>query len=428
MLLLHKPIASLSHQDVMEFLSLRLPEGTQLDYKEDVPAQPSKLAQTLAAFANTLGGVLLIGVKEGTDKHPIVPSPGIPLRRGLVEQIQRVAVDHLSPLLVPEVGVVRIPGSDERCFLIVRVPQSLQAPHAIANGREIYVRRGDSSQPESLAELRWIEHLLERRAVPEQRRRSLLQRSLTRFEAVHGYAERRHSPCWAYAYSCPSFPTGALGTEQELYDSLQRRLSEVLVTSEGHRRSEYLQRSAGGVTRGVPFFTARDPWIDASTEGHLMMAELLEELDFKHGGRNGNEADFGILAWDVLKLVTRTLDWCHQLLSGWNWQGHVTLGLVLKRVRGSRLTWHENERSRWDDLHEPPDDPDSQHIRVIDAEVSLEETVLSSEFEKPEALIARLLQRLSWCMGMPPLDSASALQASSKVLAEVRKERLRSTR
>lgn len=426
MLLLHKPIASLSHEDVMEFLSLRLPEGTQLDYKEDIPAQPSKLAQTLAAFANTLGGVLLIGVREGTDKHPLVPSPGIPLRRGLVEQIQRVAVDHLSPVLVPEVGVVRIPGSDERCFLIVRVPQSLQAPHAIANGREIYVRRGDSSQPEALAELRWIEHLLERRAIPEQRRRSLLNRSLARFEAVHHYASQGHPPCWAYAYLCPSFPASALGTEQELYDALQQRLGEVLLTYGDRRTSEYLQRSAGGATRGLQAFRARDLWLDASVEGHLMMAERLEEIELNNARRSENKADFGILAWDVLRLVTRTLDWSHQLLLRWNWQGHVTLGLVLKRVKGSRLTWYKTDNR--DDWDETPDDPDSHHVRVIDHEVSIEETVLSSELEKPEALIARLLQRLSWCMGIPPLSSESAHQASSKVLAEVRKERPKGSR
>ena len=441
MLLLRKPIALITYEDVEDFLNLGLPEGTQLDYKENLPEQPRKLAQTLAAFANTMGGLILFGVKEGTDKQPVVPSPGMPLRRGMVEQVQRTAVDHLWPVLVPEVGLVRIPGDEERCFLVVRVPQSLQAPHAIANGREIYIRRGDSNHPEVLAELRWIEHLLERRSVTEQQRHALLNRSIKRFKTVAGSLLRDYGTPWGYAYVCPAFPVGPLGTEHDLHDSFQEKFVRFQGASmdaiqkdrrrstRGWRHSDrvqpevvQLQRAAGGTTRSEALRNVHDLWLDASVEGHLMMARPFEQIDLQGSLRNQNRAEFGILSWDVVTLFTRTLLWSHQLLSQWGWQGHVVLGLTLKQVEGSRLTWFRNDSydydpDEWDGPHQ--DDSGASNVRVIDGKVSVEETVLSSEMEEPEELVGQMLQRISWGMGMPPLSYDAALDAAAKVVKQL---------
>jgi predicted HTH transcriptional regulator len=51
----------LNWQDVLAFLEQRLPEGSRLDYKGELPANIEK---HLAAFANTQGGLLLIGVDQ----------------------------------------------------------------------------------------------------------------------------------------------------------------------------------------------------------------------------------------------------------------------------------------------------------------------------------------------------------------------------
>ena len=44
---------------------LTLSEGKTLEYKQDL-SSPKNILKTLAAFANTAGGVLLIGIEDGS--------------------------------------------------------------------------------------------------------------------------------------------------------------------------------------------------------------------------------------------------------------------------------------------------------------------------------------------------------------------------
>ena len=58
------PIDNITWSAVEEFCAQGIAEGTYLDYKVEFPTE---LARTIAAMANTLGGVVLIGVEESTD-------------------------------------------------------------------------------------------------------------------------------------------------------------------------------------------------------------------------------------------------------------------------------------------------------------------------------------------------------------------------
>ena len=45
--------------------ALRRPEGKTLEFKRDL-SSPEGLLRTVVAFANTAGGVVLVGVEDGT--------------------------------------------------------------------------------------------------------------------------------------------------------------------------------------------------------------------------------------------------------------------------------------------------------------------------------------------------------------------------
>ena len=68
-----KPITEILWDDVEAFCQQRVPEGTYLDYKQDFPKH---LQKTIAAMANTLGGVILIGVAEDAEGKPVTPVNG----------------------------------------------------------------------------------------------------------------------------------------------------------------------------------------------------------------------------------------------------------------------------------------------------------------------------------------------------------------
>src|SRR5437016_4358660 len=101
-----KSIESIVWQDVLDFLALRLPEGSRLDYKGDLPANIEK---HLAAFANTQGGLLLIGVDQDSDTGaPILPPKCVPLR-GLDARIEQKGLEAVYPGFVPDVRLVEHP-------------------------------------------------------------------------------------------------------------------------------------------------------------------------------------------------------------------------------------------------------------------------------------------------------------------------------
>ena len=118
--------------------------------------------------------------------------------------------------MLPEVQVVEIPNKT-KCVVVIRVYESPQAPHAIANGTEVYVRKGDHTKPDELAELRWIEHLLERREKPERRREALIARARERLNVP---MKRLQVPTRTYGtvWVCPTFPFAPLGSAEQVYD------------------------------------------------------------------------------------------------------------------------------------------------------------------------------------------------------------------
>ena len=54
-----------TYEDVLSFLQEAIPEGVRLDYRRDFPIN---LEKTIAALANTEGGVILIGVEEDSER------------------------------------------------------------------------------------------------------------------------------------------------------------------------------------------------------------------------------------------------------------------------------------------------------------------------------------------------------------------------
>jgi predicted HTH transcriptional regulator len=154
--LLTAPITSLTWPDVVDFCALELPESTTLDYKRDIPAE---LDRTVAAMANTSGGLILIGVDEDrTTTKPTLPLVGLPTVRGLPERITNLCIANLAPPLVPEIAMVE-EAAGAAAVIVVRVPQSHQAPHAVSRNTKVYLRRGGTNSPEVMAtldELEWL--------------------------------------------------------------------------------------------------------------------------------------------------------------------------------------------------------------------------------------------------------------------------------
>ena len=67
---------------IRRFNDQEIPEGLRLDYKKEF-IDGKKLAKIICSFANTNGGIILIGVLADKISNKPVAIPGIELRDGL---------------------------------------------------------------------------------------------------------------------------------------------------------------------------------------------------------------------------------------------------------------------------------------------------------------------------------------------------------
>ncbi len=172
-----------TYADVEAFLAEKIPEGLRLDYKREVT---DKIERTIAAMANSEGGVIVIGVdEERATRKPQLPPVGIDLA-GQAERVQSKAYQAIhEPITALDFGTLPFPNDGEHGVLVVRVHPSERAPHAVDQGRTILRRVGAQAMKEGddlddRMDLDRIGWLFERR----QRNQQLIDVAMARYESL----------------------------------------------------------------------------------------------------------------------------------------------------------------------------------------------------------------------------------------------------
>lgn len=125
-------------------------EGRKVEFKSGLP-RDEKTARSLAAFANTRGGILLVGVG---DRGEFL---GAPHPADTSAHLHEIAQYQLDPPLVVRCGIVSV---DAKPIVWCSVPLSPRRPHAVlhADGtREIVARVGSSNRVATGATLSALE-------------------------------------------------------------------------------------------------------------------------------------------------------------------------------------------------------------------------------------------------------------------------------
>lgn len=205
-----KPIETISYEDIDAFLQDRHPESTILDYKQDW----RHLERLLTAFANTSGGIVLVGVEEENNTgRPIVPATGIDLNEGedaIKRRIGSQAYDGIYPPIFPEVAVCPQPDDPGKGVVLIRVHESRETPHATDNRQRVYVRVASQNRfAERLANLEELEWLWSRRKAAEHLRESMLAEARGRLESMQllaGHGSTEEDPAIIECYVVPLYP------------------------------------------------------------------------------------------------------------------------------------------------------------------------------------------------------------------------------
>jgi hypothetical protein len=182
-MLFSRSISELKTADVEEFCS-RFREGLRVEYKSTFDANvKNKIPRVISSFANSYGGILVIGVnaQNGTPQEPF---DGIQFE----DREPRLTVENICRTnIFPEVLIYqnlvpsRVTG---RSFLVIQVNESPKAPHAIENSTQVYVRSGDSANPTKIADMQMLERLIRRRRDVLQRWDAFFTESLALADAI----------------------------------------------------------------------------------------------------------------------------------------------------------------------------------------------------------------------------------------------------
>jgi hypothetical protein len=127
----------LSADDITALAAER--EGRKLEFKSGLP-RDDKTARSLAAFANTRGGILLVGVG---DRGEIL---GAPHPRETLERLRVIARECVEAPLEVQSGIVAVAS---KSIVWCSVPLSPRRPHAVIRpdgAREIVARVGSSNR------------------------------------------------------------------------------------------------------------------------------------------------------------------------------------------------------------------------------------------------------------------------------------------
>ena len=229
-----KPVSDISESDLQDLLAEHAVENLRLEFKRDVPDKHGTLTK-LSGFANTFGGLVVIGAEAGSDGR-LQSLPGVAPQASYKQTIVQWCFDGASPPIDVEVSdPISLAGGTGRVCYVIGVGESDRGPHFLNGRKGLYVRSNEfSSRFEAqLATESEFRHLLNRRQLVRERRAELVGRARDRFETFtsqkygeHGFRSHQGIGARFDLSVGPTFPAYPLCDSKKLLSIIHsKRLS-----------------------------------------------------------------------------------------------------------------------------------------------------------------------------------------------------------
>jgi hypothetical protein len=168
--LLPRPFSELMLGDVEQIVAAVGEERESLFFERKASISHEALAKACAAFANSFGGLLLVGVSDTDDDLVGVERPAAE-PQVWVKDVVRPRVIPLPPF---RARLIPVGSKDGRALILVLVEESAATPHLLTRQGAIYVRNPGSSDPVPIADQQRLLLLFER---GQQARESAVERA-----------------------------------------------------------------------------------------------------------------------------------------------------------------------------------------------------------------------------------------------------------
>jgi len=384
-----KAIEKITFQDVRDFCNQQYGESIHLDYKRDIN---SSMAKTIAAMANTWGGLIIIGVEE-EDSKPKLPVIGIDYKEHLREQINNIILGNIIPPVFPEIQVCES-GDKKKAVIVVRVPQSNLTPHAIKNNTKVYLRTDTSNEPEELATIERVRWLVDRREKSSDLKESFYQRAEERYKfcCEKNKAQIRHTE--ATFSMCPLYPFDVLVSAKKLKLEIIDKIK-----SEGWGNNWFpikcYQGDYGPVQLGIlSFFNNKS--------GFVVYTELNEYGFFFHKidlGRTEKAEDGSLEEFSYLYALLRELDLflesMDKLYSEIGYWSILELRIKFNKIKNVEFRSLPAPKGRYYPGGVPTEEP-------IDDSLEFTKILSRAELKEKESrikLLVDLFQEIIWAIG-----------------------------
>ena len=222
-MLFSSPLHSLDLRQIEQFCR-NWTEGVRVEYQRELDTR--HIPKIVSSFANTVGGIWIIGVATDVENRAVFPIRGISRTTGIEERIAQSCYHNLYPPLLPNIKIIDVPGNGGQVVVVVQIPESVEAPHAIENSTKVYIRTNSTAEIIQIAEIDRIEYLLKRRQQPEQMREDMISGMATRSPIG--------SPFLRVVVS-PRYPSRPIFPEDDLNIRLQKAAQAGTYSSIGGR-------------------------------------------------------------------------------------------------------------------------------------------------------------------------------------------------
>ncbi len=182
MKILNRSVNSITFDDVVSHCKEKYPEGVELDYKEKFPEKG--LRKIIASFANTRGGLVIIGVREDKKSGCPIKWEGVDEDAKLVERAYQEVLNVNPP---PSIDICKTNVVNKKVFILIRVNEGDSTPYYVRNNANVWVRTGSVSKSIDIASPEWLELLLNKRERAKKARGNYLNQA----NKVYLYALKR---------------------------------------------------------------------------------------------------------------------------------------------------------------------------------------------------------------------------------------------
>lgn len=142
-----------TEKDIVALISNKIEESLTLEYKRcgslsDTDKEKNQISKDVSAFANSVGGIIIYGMIESDGHVSSAIDDGFDPKKVSKEWLESVIDSRISPkiegLVITPIELAETrPG---RCLYVIKVPQSIRAPHQASDFR-YYKRYNFKSMP-----------------------------------------------------------------------------------------------------------------------------------------------------------------------------------------------------------------------------------------------------------------------------------------